>query len=236
MWKWLSPFSSATISSLVQRRSTRPNGRAFIPTRPAGRFSAIHIGWLWLPYVRWVAMVRILRLQVQHQKIRSPDPVNATRIAHKSLLDSPHRLAEPICALPKGGDPGSLKPLLTRLRLLSWLSLCHRSICLSSCKQAGQSTSCQTARAPSSTILSAQLHLEAVRHRTAGVAAGGHGPGSGHTRKVGLTIAALMADSGARRLRACGGGSEPDDQRPAVQRPRRSVDNNLSCKFCVASC
>jgi hypothetical protein len=25
----------------------------------------------------------------------------------------------------KGGDPGSLKPLLTRLRLLSWLSLCH---------------------------------------------------------------------------------------------------------------
>lgn len=145
MWKWLSPFSSATISSLVQRRSTRPNGRAFIPTRPAGRFSAIHIGWLWLPYVRWVAMVRILRLQVQHQKIRSPDLVNATRIAHKSLLDSPHRLAEPICALPKGGDPGSLKPLLTRLRLLSWLSLCHRSICLSSCKQAGQSTSCQTA-------------------------------------------------------------------------------------------
>ena len=25
----------------------------------------------------------------------------------------------------KDGDPGSLKPLLTRLRLLSWLSLCH---------------------------------------------------------------------------------------------------------------
>jgi hypothetical protein len=52
---------------------TRPIGRTFIPTRPAGRFSTIHIGWLWLPYVRWVAMVRILRLQVQHQKIRSPD-------------------------------------------------------------------------------------------------------------------------------------------------------------------
>src|SRR6516164_2993878 len=59
---------------------------------------------------------------------------------------------------------------------------------------------------------------------------------SGQTRKVGLTIAALMADSGARRLRACGGGSELDDQRTPVQRPRRSVDNNLSCKFCIASC
>src|SRR6516164_7488576 len=91
-------------------------------------------------------------------------------------------------------------------------------------------------RAPSSTILSAQLDLEAERHRAAGVAAGGHGPGSGQTRKVGLTIAALMADSGARRLRAYGGGSELDDQRTAVQRPHRSVDNNLSCKFCVASC
>jgi hypothetical protein len=84
-------------------------------------------------------------------------------------------------------------------------------------------------RAPSSSILSAQPEF-CLRSRTW---CGIEPPepllvAIGQTRKVGLSVATLMADSGAGRLRACGAGSEPDDQSVVVQRPRRSVDNNIS--------
>jgi len=77
---------------------------------------------LWLAYAAspFVGVCRLVEVVGQRDVLALPE-----RVDFLALRGSPHRLPEPICALPARAATPFIKPLLTRLRLLSWLSLCH---------------------------------------------------------------------------------------------------------------
>ena len=78
---------------------------------------------LWLAYAAspFVGVYWLVEVVGQRDVWRCPNGWISSRCADRS----PHRLPEPICALPARAATPFIKPLLTRLRLLSWLSLCH---------------------------------------------------------------------------------------------------------------
>ena len=79
---------------------------------------------LWLAYAAspFVGVCRLVEVVGQRDVLALPERVDF--LALRGSLST--QIARTYLRITgKGGDPGSLKPLLTRLRLLSWLSLCH---------------------------------------------------------------------------------------------------------------
>jgi hypothetical protein len=95
---------------------------------------------LWLAYAAspFVGVCRLVEVVGQRDVLALPE-----RVDFLALRGSPHRLPEPICALPARAATPFIKTVADAVAAPIVAELVSRSICLSSCKQAGQSTSCQ---------------------------------------------------------------------------------------------